>query len=73
MTAKGQVIVSKHLRDDIGLHPGDIAHFELLDEHAPAITNPRNAQAVRDLVGRPSHAQPLSAKEVACLRARNLA
>ena len=73
VTAKGQVTVPKHLRDAIGLHPGDTARFEMLDGHTLAITSPRDAQAVRQLVGQPSHTQPLSAKEKARLQSRNLA
>ena len=72
ITAKGQVTVPKRLRDALELKPGDIAQFELLDDHTIAITRPRDGASVRGLVGPPSHAQPFTEKELTRLRSRNL-
>lgn len=73
MTSKGQITVPKRLRDAVGLKPGDVARFELLDDRTIAITRPRSVASVRRLVGAPSHAQPPTEKEQARLRARDLA
>ncbi len=72
LTSKGQVTIPKRLRDAIGLKPGGQASMVLLDERTIGIRIPLPVAQIRRRVGRPSHAQPLTAKEAERLSARGL-
>lgn len=72
LTSKGQVTIPKELRDQIGLKPGSVAKFELLDERTIAIRRPLTDQQVRRLIGQPKNDQPLTKKEKLRLKARDL-
>lgn len=72
LTSKGQVTIPKAFRDKIGLQPGQQASIQLLDDRTIAIRTPLDAEKLRQLVGAPSHNQPLSSKEKMRLQARGL-
>jgi len=72
ITSKGQITLPKELRDAVGLKPGGQAKIVQLDAHTLAIRTPLSAAEVRKLVGKPSHKQPLTAKEQARLATRGL-
>jgi AbrB family looped-hinge helix DNA binding protein len=46
---KGQVVIPKAIRDELGIHPGDAVDFELRDGHAVLVTDVR---AMKPLGGR---------------------
>ncbi len=72
LTSKGQVTIPKAFRDKIGLLPGKQASIQLLDDRTIAIRTPLSAKKLRQLVGAPTHGQPLSPKEKERLQARGL-
>ena len=72
LTSKGQITIPKALRVKIGLKPGQSARIELSDDRTISIKAPISSELTRKLVGKPSHKQPLSAKEKTSIAARGL-
>ena len=72
VTAKGQITLPIHLRQAIGLEPGDMASVSLLDDRTIAVRLPIDIAKIRQKIGKPSHKQPLTDKEKEQLKARGL-
>ena len=65
ITSKGQITIPKEFRDKLGLTKLGKANLRLNEAGEIIISAPKDLQAVRSLLGKPTFADPASPREQA--------